>query len=185
MPLVPAMPLLSEPTTPDSATPDSAIIDSAIIDSATPDSAIIDSAADAPPLSPTEQLFNEAVARYQAGEEAATLVPVFKDICDLAPKSSPAWTCLAWVYLLTDKADAAYRAAKKATKLNSKDPQARVNLVVAMLDSGQKGVRPHIELVQQLIEIDELRQEIVENIEEGLKRKPDWKSLQRVKQWLF
>ena len=55
-----------------------------------------------------------------------------------------------------------------------------------MLDSGQKGVRTHIETVQQLMMVAaELRDEVKENIEDGLKRKPDWKSLQRVKNWLF
>ncbi|MEB3275314.1 MAG: tetratricopeptide repeat protein [Prochlorothrix sp.] len=141
--------------------------------------------ASTPPLSPTEQLFNEAIERYQQGEDADSLVPVFKEICDRAPKSSPAWTCLAWLYLLSGKGDAAYRAAKKAVKLNPQDPQARVNLAIAMLESGQKGVRDQIELVQQLMELEEVRQEVVDNLSDGLQRKPDWKSLLRVKQWLL
>ncbi|MEB3164033.1 MAG: tetratricopeptide repeat protein [Prochlorothrix sp.] len=153
------------------------------------DAALVDASANAsasaPAISPTEQLFNEAIERYQAGEAAEDLLPVFKEICDRAPKSSPAWVCLAWLYLLVGKGDAAYRAAKKAVKLNPQDPQARVNLAIAMLESKQKGVREQIELVQQLMELEEVRQEIVDNITDGLQRKPDWKSLLRIKAWLL
>jgi hypothetical protein len=54
-----------------------------------------------------------------------------------------------------------------------------------MLDSGEKGVREHIETIQQVISLDrEIRQDVEENIADGLERKPDWKSLQRVKDWL-
>jgi hypothetical protein len=31
----------------------------------------------------------------------------------------------------------------------------------------------------------ELRDEVSQNIEDGLTRKPDWAALQRVKSWLF
>jgi predicted Zn-dependent protease len=137
------------------------------------------------PLNPVETLFNESFARYQAGEDPTELVTAFKEVCDRAPKSAPAWTCLSWLYLLTNKPDAAYRAAKKAVKLSPTDAQARVNLAIAMLDSGQKGVRSHIELVQQMMTLEEVRSEIESSIADGLGRKPDWKSLQRVQQWLF
>jgi predicted Zn-dependent protease len=133
-----------------------------------------------------EALFDEALERYKAGEEPAKLIPVFKEICDRARKSSPAWTCLAWLYLLEEKPSQAFEAAQKAVKLNSQDPQARVNLAVAMLETSKKGVRPHVEIVQQLImAVPELREEVQQSIEDGLTRKPDWASLQRVKAWLF
>ncbi len=133
-----------------------------------------------------ESLFDEGIERYKAGEAPADLIPVFKEVCDRAPKSSPAWTCLAWLYLLTDKPAKAYDAAQKAVKLNPQDPQARINLALAMLDADKKGVRQHIELVQQIILVAaELRQEVEQNIQDGLTRKPDWKSLQRINAWLF
>lgn len=141
--------------------------------------------ASTPALSPTEQLFNESIERYQNGEPVEDLLPIFQDICTQAPKSSPAWTCLSWLYLLAGKGNSAYRAAKKAVKLDPQDPQARLNLAIAMLESGQKGVRDQIELVQQLMDLEEVRQEIETNIADGLQRKPDWKSLQRIKQWLL
>ncbi len=133
-----------------------------------------------------EALFDQAIERYHAGEAVETLIPIFSEICDRAPKSSPAWTCLAWLSLLADKPNQALKAAQKAVKLNSQDPQARVNLAVAMLETGQKGVRQHIELVQQIFTVaPELQQEIKQNCEDGLRRKPDWQSLNRVKTWIF
>ena len=133
-----------------------------------------------------DSLFENAIERYKAGEEPETLIPVFKELCDRAPKSAAAWTCLAWLYMLDDKSNSAYKAAQKAVKLHPQDAQARVNMVVAMLDTGQTGVRQHIELVQQLLAADaELRDEVKQSIDDGLSRKPEWKSLNRVKNWLF
>jgi len=133
-----------------------------------------------------EALFDQAIERYKSGEPVDELIPVFKEVCDRAPKSSPAWTCLAWLYLLTDKSNQALKVAQKAVKLNPQDPQARVNLVLAMLETGQKGVRQHIELIQQIITAaPELQDEIRQNCVDGLNRKPDWPSLVRVQAWLF
>ncbi|QZZ21324.1 tetratricopeptide repeat protein [Leptothermofonsia sichuanensis E412] len=133
-----------------------------------------------------EALFDEGIERYKAGESPEALIPLFKEVCDRSRKSSSAWTCLAWLYLLVGKPNQAYEAANKAVKLNPQDPQARINLVLAMLDTSKKGVREHIEVAQQLMmAIADLRQEVSQNIEDGLTRKPDWKSLQRVKTWLF
>lgn len=133
-----------------------------------------------------EVLFDQGLERYNAGESAATLLPVFKDICDRAPKNSSAWTCLAWLYLLDSKPSQALKAAQKAVKLNPQDPQARVNLAIAMLETAQTGVRQHVELAGQIMmAAPELREEVERNFAEGLNRKPDWKSLNRVKNWLF
>ena len=74
-----------------------------------------------------ESLFESALERYKAGEDIANLIPVFQEICDRSPKSSAAWTCLAWLYLLNNKSAAAVKAAKIAVKLNPQDAQARVN----------------------------------------------------------
>ena len=133
-----------------------------------------------------DSLFETGLERYKAGEEPETLIPVFKDICERVPKSAAAWTCLAWLYLLDDKSSQAYKAAQKAVKILPQDAQARVNLAVAMLETGQSGVRQHIDIVMQLMAIEpELRDEIKQSIEDGLSRKPEWKSLNRVKTWLF
>ncbi|QLE57487.1 M48 family metallopeptidase [Nostoc sp. TCL26-01] len=133
-----------------------------------------------------DSLFEEGLARYKAGEAATDLIPVFKEVCDRAPKASSAWICLAWLYLLDDKPNLAFKAAQKAVKINPQDPQARVNLAVAMLETGQKGLRQHIDFTQQLMLVNpEWREEIQNSIEDGLNRKPDWQSLAKVKNWLF
>ncbi len=133
-----------------------------------------------------ESLFDTGLERYKAGESAQTLIPVFQEICDRAPRSSAAWTCLAWLYLLDNKPSFAYKAAQKAVKLNPQDPQARINLAVAMLETGQKGLREHIEVASQLITLNsEWREEVQNSIADGLSRKPDWQSLAKVKKWLF
>jgi predicted Zn-dependent protease len=135
---------------------------------------------------PVEELFDSGLERYKKGESASDLIPVFKEVVDRAPKSSPAWTCLAWLYLLDDKPTSAYKSAQKAVKLNPEDPQARVNLAIAMLETQKKGVRDHIEFAQQvMMAVSELQQEVKSNCEEGLSRKPDWKALSRVYKWLF
>jgi predicted Zn-dependent protease len=133
-----------------------------------------------------EALFDQGLERYNAGESAATLLPVFKDVCDRSPKSSSAWTCLSWLYLLDSKPSQAAKAAQKAIKLNPQDPQARVNMAIAMLETAQKGVRQHIEIAGQIITIaEDLKEEVEHNFEQGFNRRPGWKSLQQVKNWLF
>jgi len=70
-----------------------------------------------------DSLFETGLERYKAEEEPATLIPVFKEICARAPKSSAAWACLAWLYLLDNKGTQAYKAAQKA-KLHPKDARS-------------------------------------------------------------
>jgi len=135
-----------------------------------------------------EELFERGIARYQAGEPAADLIPVFTDICDQAAKNSAAWTCLSWLCLLDGQANAAYKAASKAVKLSPADPQARVNLAIAMLEIGKTGVRQHVERALQVLSIPEaadLQREIAQNFEDGLKRRPDWAALERVRSWMM
>lgn len=133
-----------------------------------------------------EELYKQGLERYQAGEGPDTLIPLFKEITTKSPKNSSAWISLGWLYLLNDKPKSAYKAAKTGVKLNPDDPQARVNLALAMLELGEKGVRSHIERAMEMTMVDsDWRDEIKDNIAEGFKRKPDWKSLTRVKNWLF
>jgi predicted Zn-dependent protease len=130
-------------------------------------------------------LFDTGLERYNAGEGPETLISVFKEVCDRSPKTAAAWSCLAWLYLLDNKPEPAYKAALKGVKLDQSAPQGRVNLVLAMLETGQTGVRKHIDLVKQMMALDsEVRRDVTESIEEPLTRKPDWDSLKRVKTWL-
>lgn len=133
-----------------------------------------------------ESLFETGLERYKDGTDAAELIPVFKEICDRAPQNSAAWTCLSWLYMLDNKPKLAYKAAQKAVKLNPQDPQARVNIAAAMLETGQKGLRDHVEAASQLMLVNqEWHDEIKSSIDDGLNRKPDWKSLAKIKSWLF
>ncbi|MGK7930804.1 MAG: tetratricopeptide repeat protein [Microcystaceae cyanobacterium] len=134
----------------------------------------------------TADLFEQGLKRYQDGEDPETLIPVFKDICDRSSKNATGWACLAWLYLLVDKPKTALKMAQKSVKIDQAAPQARVNLVLAMLETDTKGIRPHIETVQQMIALDkEVEKAITENIEDGFSRKPQWKSLQKVQNYLF
>jgi predicted Zn-dependent protease len=130
-------------------------------------------------------LFEQALEKYRSGEKAENLIPLFQEICDRAPKNAAAWSCLAWLYLLTDQTNKALKAAQKSVKLDGKAPQARINLALAILETGQKGVRQHIEVAQQIMALDQqIQSDIEENIEDGLTRKPDWDSLKRIQSWL-
>ena len=72
-----------------------------------------------------------------------------------------------------------------AVKLNPQDPQARINLCLAMLETKAKGVRDHIEVVQQVLAVaPEVAGDLRESIADGLKRRPEWPALLKVKAWL-
>ena len=140
----------------------------------------------APEMVSPEEQFQAGLKRYQAGESAEELLPLFREVCDRAPKSSAAWTCISWLYLLTGNSSQAVKAAKKAVKLNPQDAQSRVNLAAALLEDKQKGVRDHVELAEQIMIVDEeSRNEVEENLKEGLERRPESKGLKRLQQWLF
>ena len=133
-----------------------------------------------------EELYKEGLERYKAGEEANTLIPLFKEITDQSPKNSSSWISLSWLYLLEKKPKLAHKAAKTGVKLNPDDPQGRINLVLAMLEIGEKGVRPHVERAQQMIMANEdWLEEVKKNIKDGFDRRGEWPGLSRVKSWLF
>ncbi len=133
-----------------------------------------------------EELFNQGLERYKAGEDVATLLPLFQQVCDRTPKVASSWICLSWLYLIDRKPSLAFKAAKTAVKLSPEDPQARINLAIAMLETSQTGVREHIEAAQNwLMLVKDLKPEIVENFEDGKRRRPDWAQLERVRKWVF
>ena len=133
----------------------------------------------------SESLFENAMARYQSGEEASELIKDFEDITNSSPNQSSGWTCLAWLQQLCELKNNALRSARMAVKLNAQDPQSRINLTVALLETNSKGVREHIEFVQRaLLIVPELEKELKASIEDGLNRKPNWDSLKKVKLWL-
>ncbi len=132
-----------------------------------------------------ESIFDQAMSRYQSGTEPIELIKDFEAIIAAAPNHSAGWTCLAWLQLLCNQNDAALRSARTAVKLNGQDPQARINLGLALLETNSKGVRSQIEYVKRiLVVVPELEKELKSSIEDGLVRKPDWKALKKIKDWL-
>ncbi|MFP4338607.1 MAG: tetratricopeptide repeat protein, partial [Halothece sp.] len=118
-------------------------------------------------------------------EPLEDLIAYFKDLSDRAPKNSAIWCSLAWLYLLSDKPNAALKAAQKSVKFDKQAPQARVNLAIALLETEKSGVREHIEVAQEMIALSsQLREEIIANLDDGLTKKPNWKTVNRVKNWL-
>ena len=132
-----------------------------------------------------ESLFDKAMARYESGTDALELIKDFEIITSTAPNQSSGWTCLAWLLLLSDQNESALRSARRAVKLNRQDPQARINLCLALLDTNSKGVREHIEFLQRVVmAVPDLEKELKRSIEDGLSRKPQWLALVKIKNWL-
>ncbi len=129
--------------------------------------------------------FEQALARYQAGVPTGDLLDEFLQIAQQNPRQSAGWTCLAWLQLLEGQHEEALRSAKTAVRLSPQDPQARINLTLAMLETGAKGVREHIEMVQRVLQMaPDMAPEIHESIADGLQRKPGWPAMVKVKDWL-
>ncbi len=132
-----------------------------------------------------EALFEQALERYRQGAPPEELLEDFLQITAQAPGQAAAWTCLAWLQLLVDQPQTAMKSARTAVRLNPQDPQARINLSVAMLETGAKGVREHIEVVQRvLLMAPELAAELNESIADGLARRPGWSAMEKVRSWL-
>ena len=132
-----------------------------------------------------ESYFNNALSRYQSGEEVLTLLQDFKKITNQIPNHFAAWTCLSWLYLLNKNNDEALLAAKQAVKLNGQDPQARMNLALALLATNTKGVRENITLIKRMaMMVPEIHDELQTSISDGFSRYPEWPELIKVKKWL-
>lgn len=135
--------------------------------------------------SEASSLFEQAISRYQQGAAPEEVIDDFLRITEQQPRLSAGWICLAWLQLLLDQPHAALRSARTAVRLNPQDPQARINLSVAMLETGQKGVREHVELVQRvMVMAPELATELTDSMADGLRRRPGWQALEKVRGWL-
>ncbi len=132
-----------------------------------------------------ESLFEQAMDRYQNGADASEVLEDFVAITNAAPRQSAGWTCLAWLQLLCDQPEEALRSARLAVKLNGQDPQARINLSLAMLETHSKGVRDQVQVVQQVLALaPDVGDELKASIADGLNRKPGWPALTKLKTWL-
>ena len=136
-------------------------------------------------INPIEEDFNEALSRYKAGQDLISIVQDFQNIIQQIPNHFAAWTCLSWLQLLLKNNEEALMAAKQAVRLNQQDPQARMNLSLALLSTNNKGVREHIELIKRMsIMMPDVKSDLKESVEDGLSRYPDWPELTKVKKWL-
>ena len=132
-----------------------------------------------------ESLFEEALNRYKAGSPADELIEDFQQIASSTPNNAAAWTCLSWLQLLCDSPQEALRSARYAVKLNGQDPQSRINLSLALLETNSKGVRDQIDYVKRaMLVLPELAKELKESFEGGLERKPNWKTLLKINKWV-
>ncbi len=132
-----------------------------------------------------ESDFNAALSRYQSGEDLNPLIGDFQNIINQIPNHFAAWTCLAWLHLLLQNNNEALFAAKQAVKLNGQDPQARMNLSLALLATNTKGVRDHIEIIKRIIIMaPELGEDLKRSVEDGFARYPEWSDLKKIKKWL-
>ena len=132
-----------------------------------------------------ENNFDKAMSRYRQGIEVREVLKDFEAITSSSPTNAAGWTCQAWLQLLCEENNAALRSARYAVKLNGQDPQARINLSLALLETNSKGVREHIEFVKKaLMIVPEVEKELRESIEDGLQRKPDWQALIKIKKWM-
>ena len=85
-----------------------------------------------------ETNFNAALSRYQAGDNLNDVINDFEAITNQIPNHFAAWTCLAWLHLLLKNNDQGLISAKQAVRLNGQDPQARMNLSLALLATKNK-----------------------------------------------
>ena len=136
-------------------------------------------------INPIEEDFNVALSRYKAGQDLIPIVEDFQKIIQQIPNHFAAWTCLSWLQLLLKNNEEALSAARQAVRLNQQDPQARMNLSLALLATNNKGVRDHIELIKKMsMMMPDVKSELKESVEDGLSRYPDWPELPKVKKWL-
>ena len=132
-----------------------------------------------------ESVFDNAMKRYQSGIPPSELISDFESLTEQSPNNSAAWTCLAWLQLLCEKNDEALRSARMSVKINRQDPQARINLSLALLETKSKGVREHIDFVKRIeVLLPDIEKELQTSIEDGLNRRPQWQSLIKIKEWL-
>jgi len=132
-----------------------------------------------------EEDFNAALSRYKAGKDLIPILQDFQKIIQQIPNHFAAWTCLSWLQLLLKNNEEALSAARQAVRLNQQDPQARMNLSLALLATNNKGVRDHIELIKKMsMMMPDVKSELKESVKDGLSRYPDWPELTKVKKWL-
>tara|TARA_Y100000766_G_C18825192_1_gene565131 strand:+ start:318 stop:770 length:453 start_codon:yes stop_codon:yes gene_type:complete len=136
-------------------------------------------------FNPIEADFNAALSKYQDGQDLTKIAKDFQNIIKQMPNHFAAWTCLSWLQLLLKNNEEALAAARQAVRLNQQDPQARMNLSLALLATKNKGVRDHVELIKKMaMMMPDVKSDLKESLEDGFIRYPDWPELIKIKKWL-
>ena len=136
-------------------------------------------------VNPIEEDFNAALSKYQDGQDLIPIVQDFQNIIQQIPNHFAAWTCLSWLQLLLKNNEEALAAARQAVRLNQQDPQARMNLSLALLATKNKGVRENVELIKKMgMMMPDVKSELKETLEDGFQRYPGWPELTKIKKWL-
>jgi len=136
-------------------------------------------------FNPIESDFNAALSKYQDGQELIPIVQDFQKIIQQIPNHFAAWTCLSWLHLLLKNNEEALVAARQAVSLNQQDPQARMNLSLALLATNSKGVREHVELIKKMaMMMPDVKKELKDSLKDGFTRYPNWPELTKINKWL-
>jgi len=136
-------------------------------------------------INPIESDFNEALSKYKDGQDLLPIAKDFQKIIEQIPNHFAAWTCFSWLQLLLKNNEEALAAARQAVRLNQQDPQARMNLSLALLATKNKGVREHVELIKKMaMMMPDVKNELKESVEDGFNRYPDWPELNKINKWL-
>ena len=136
-------------------------------------------------VNPIESDFNAALSKYQDGQDLILIVKDFQNIIQQIPNHFAAWTCLSWLQLLLKNNNEALAAARQAVRLNQQDPQARMNLSLALLATKNKGVRDHVELIKKMaMMMPDVKNELKESLLDGFSRYPGWPELTKLEKWL-
>jgi len=132
------------------------------------------------------QMFDEGFRRYQAGEAAAEVIPLFVQLGQQDPEEQSVWVCLSWLQLLANLPEDAAKSARKAVFLDRDSAQAHINLVLALTDSKQQGALYHLEQAKNILAKDpSQKDDVLENFAEALRRRPDWSTVSRIQEKLF
>jgi len=132
-----------------------------------------------------ESDFNAALSRYKDGQELIPIAQDFQKITQQIPNHFAAWTCLSWLQLLLKNNEEALVAARQAVRLNQQDPQARMNLSLALLATNNKGVRENVELIKKMaMMMPDVKTELKESVDDGFNRYPKWPELTKINKWL-
>lgn len=131
--------------------------------------------------------FEKGLKLYEQKAPLEQVIALFEQGLLLSPKDSTGYTCLAWLYLLRQAEGDNVKAlsyAQKAVKLDQTNYQAHFNLVLSMLVNKVKGIRAEFLKALNKCKSQEDLQEVIENLNEALERRPDFSEAAKILTWI-